>query len=133
MTEIMALFDLISKSMLKMLLVLGGMLLIFLTLPYSRTAPLFAAGVLGSFFGGLLMQMVQDQYNLVLLTISSLSFGLGLVLIPMLNIMTRLNLKLSEDNELIDGLYNWLKEAVVGAVKRLSFGKKVLDKNKNNT
>lgn len=112
MNEFILLYELFAKSALKIFLVLAGMLVVFLTFPVSRTSRLFAAGVIGSFAGGLLIQVTTDQFNLMLLTASALSIGFGIALLPALSILGRLNQRLSEDETLIDDLYNYLKSLI---------------------
>lgn len=120
--ELTAALALFSKSFLKILLVLGGMLMVFLMFPYSRTANLFLAGLIGSFIGGVLLQLASVQLSWTLLTACSISLAIGVILLPLLHIVSQLSYKVMEDQELVDDLYLYLKILVSDKAK------KVLDK-----
>jgi xanthosine utilization system XapX-like protein len=102
-----------------MSLVLGGMLMVFLAFPISRTSNLFLAGLVGSFAGGIIIQLAADQYNLLLLTACSFAIAWGVTMIPVLNILGRLNQRLSEDDAVVDSIYQWLKEKVARRVDKV--------------
>ena len=118
MDELILFYELVAKSALKISLVLAGTLLVFLTFPITRTSRLFAAGTIGSFAGGILIQLTAEQFNLMILTASALSIGFGITLLPALNVLGRLNQRLTEDEVLVDELYSWLKSFVKRKAKQ---------------
>lgn len=128
MDDFILIYDLIAKSLLKIALVLGGMLMVFLTFPITRTSRLFAAGLIGSFTGGIIIQMASDEYNLAMLTACSVALGLGIALLPLLNVLGRLNQRLSEDDAVIDELYSWLKFSIKNRAQKLIPAKEKVDK-----
>jgi hypothetical protein len=123
-TELMLVVDLLAKSSLKIFLALCGMILVFLTFPQSRTSSMFIAGTVGAFAGGVLIQLFQNQIDISLLWVACVSTGFGMILIPLLNILSRLNAKLYEDKELIDELYTFLKISVKNRFSFLTKKKK---------
>lgn len=103
---------LISKAFLKILVMLLGVLIAFLTVPQTRVAAMLGVAILSSFAGGTLMELYSEQQNWSVAFSTSLAFGAGFVVYPFLTFFRKFNELVNQDQEIVETIFSAMKRKI---------------------
>jgi hypothetical protein len=118
MVEIVAGLAVLGKAFSKILLSVLGVGVCFLYLPKTRTARALLAAFILAVVCGILLHMYGTINNLNDYLTHLFSFLAGFFSFAMLAVMARLHVIISEDDELVDAAYNWLRKWFIKGGKK---------------